>query len=201
MTSRQFRRERLKADKQKTNTERPNRMINTLNQSTELPRLSQTKFLPILGVSALVLTAALSRADSDGNQSERGLAGTWIAEDGTSLESFMSDGRQIGSIPINIPTHNGPGGGNELAAPEHGEWVRTGNREYVSTVFAYLSSPDSPTGFTHLFKGTGHFTLNKAEDELTEDNTMITIYFPDGTVQFGPFPGGVVHFKRVIAGQ
>src|ERR1051325_7530700 len=102
MNSRQFRREPyLKADKNKQG--KRNCMINTLNASTELPRLSQLKYLPLLAVCALVFTAALSRADSDGNQSERGLAGTWIAEDGTSLESFMSDGRQIGSIPINIP--------------------------------------------------------------------------------------------------
>src|SRR6185436_6610138 len=118
-------------------------MTNMLNQSTGLARLSKTKFLVILAITGIGIAATLSHADSDGNQSERGLAGTWIAVDGTSLESFMSDGRRIGSIPINIPTHNGPGGGNELAAPEQGEWVRTGNREFVSTAFAYLSSPDS----------------------------------------------------------
>src|SRR5437763_757997 len=152
----------VKSNKDKnTNKERTNRMSSMLNQSTEVPRLSQTKFLSILVVSALVLTAAFSHADSDGNQSERGLAGTWIAEDGTSLESFMSDGRRIGSIPVNIPTHNGPGGGNELAAPTQGEWVRTGKREFVSTAFSYLSSPDSPLGYTHTVKLTATFTLNK----------------------------------------
>jgi len=141
------------------------------------------------------------RADSDGSQSERGLAGTWISDEASSLVSFMSDGRMIASIPINIPTHNGPGGGNELAAPAHGEWVRTGNHEFASTVFAQLSSPDSPTGFTHFIKGTGNYTLTKTADELTLTDPTVTVYFPDGTVQFGPFPGGVTHFKRVVVGQ
>jgi len=176
-------------------------MTNMLNQLTGLARLTKTKFLVILAITGVGIAATLSHADSDGNQSERGLAGTWITDDGSSLQSFMSDGRLIGSIPINIPTHNGPGGGNELAAPAMGEWVRTGNREFVSTAFAQLSSPDSPIGFTHLFKGTANYTLNKAADELTLVSAMITIYFPDGTVQFGPFPGSALHFKRVIAGQ
>src|SRR5689334_8778100 len=116
MNSRQFRRECLETDKNKNKTrnknrnkERTNRMINMLNQSTELPGLTKTKFLVILAITGAGIAATLSHADSDGNQSERSLAGTWIAEDGTSLESFMSDGRRIGSIPVNIPTHNGPG--------------------------------------------------------------------------------------------
>ena len=44
----------------------------------------------------------------------------------------MSDGRLIGSVPINIPTENGPGGSYELAAPAQGEWIRTGNHEFAS---------------------------------------------------------------------
>src|ERR1051325_2033812 len=99
-------------------------MLTMLSQSIRLLRLTKTKFLTTFAVTALLLTAIFLRADSDGNQSERGLAGTWLAQGGgANLQSFMSDGRQIGSIPINIPTHNGPGGGNELAAPAQGEWI------------------------------------------------------------------------------
>lgn len=176
-------------------------MMTDLSQSIRLPRLTKTKCVSMFAVSALLLTAIFLRADSDGNQSERSLTGTWISDDGGNLVSFMSDGRQIGTIPINIPTHNGPGGGNELAAPAQGEWVRTGNREFVSTAFSQLSSPDSLIGFTHLVKLTANYTLNKAADEITLTNPMIAVYLLDGTLQFPPFPGAVTHFKRVVAGQ
>ena len=176
-------------------------MINTLNQSTALPRLNKSKFLSILAVSALVLTVTFSRADSDGNQSDRGLAGTWISVEGggSLIQSFMGDGRVIGSIPINILTGNGPGGEAELAAPEHGEWIRTSNREFATTTFSQLSHPS--VGFTHLIKLTGNYRLDKTSDALTLTNPMISVYLPDGTLQFGPFPGAVTHFKRIIAGQ
>ena len=174
-------------------------MTNVLNQSTGLPRLTKTKFLSILAVTALVLTATFLHADSHGNQSERGLAGTWISDDGANLLSFMSDGRSIGSIPINILTGLGPNGEGELAAPAHGEWVRTGNHEFASTAFVQNSHPS--VGFTHLIKLTGNYKLNKTSDELTLTHAMIGVYLPDGTLQFPPFPGAVIHFKRVIAGQ
>src|SRR6185369_7062685 len=102
-------------------------MTNILNQSTGLPRLTKAKVLLMLAVSAVVIAATFLHADSHGNQSERGLAGTWISDDGGNLLSFMSDGRSIASIPINILTGIGPNGEGELAAPAHGEWVRTGN--------------------------------------------------------------------------
>ena len=115
--------------------------------------------------------------------------------------SFTSDGRMIASIPINITTHNGPGGGNELASAQHGEWVRIGGHEVATTSFAMLSSPDSPSGLTHLIKLTGNYTLDKTTDVLTLNNPMIGVYLPDGTLQFPPFPGAVTHFKRVVVGQ
>src|SRR5437660_1170849 len=104
-------------------------MINILNQSTRRPRLTKTKVLSILALSALVLTATFSRADSDGNQSERGLAGTWISFESASIVSFTSDGRMTFTVPINLLTGNGPGGSSEVAAPAPGEWMRTGNGE------------------------------------------------------------------------
>jgi hypothetical protein len=162
------------------------------------------KFVAILAITSIGIAVTFSYADSDGNQSEHGVAGTWISIEGagSQLQTFMSDGRLIGSIGVNIITHNGPGGGNELAAPAQGEWVRVGNREFATTAYSQLSSPDSPTGFTHLIKLAGNYTLDKSSDVLTLTGATITGYLPDGTVQFGPFPGGAVtHFKRVIVGE
>jgi len=170
-----------------------------LNPSTWLPRLTKIKLLSILAVTALVLTATFLHADSEGNQSERGVAGTWLSDDAANLVSFMSDGRMIGSIPINILTGLGPNGEGELAAPAHGEWVRTANREFASTSFVQNSHPS--VGFTHLIKLTGTWKLNTTSNELTLTAATITGLLPDGTLQFGPFPGAVIHFKRVIVGQ
>src|SRR5438874_2021507 len=128
-------------------------MTNMLKSSTWLARLTKTKFLVILAIIGIGIAATLSHADSDGNQSERGLAGTWISVDGGVgglIQSFMSEGRVIGSIPINILTGNGPGGEGELAAPAYGEWIRIGNREVATTEFSQLSHPS--VGFTHLIK-------------------------------------------------
>jgi hypothetical protein len=178
-------------------------MTNILNQATRLPRLTKTKFLSILAITGVVIAATFLRADSDGDQHQQnGLPGTWISLEfgGTSIVSFMSDGRSIFTGSINIATGNGPGGIDELAAPAPGEWIRTGNREFNSTAFSVLSSP--PVGSAHLVKLTGTYTLNKTSDELTLTDAMVSVFFPDGTLQFGPFPGGgIVHYKRVIAGQ
>ena len=177
-------------------------MINTLNQSTALPPLNKTKSLSILAVSALVLTATFLRADSGSNQLEQNtLAGTWICVDpgiGT-VNSYMSDGRVIDAGAINILTGNGPGGTSELASPAHGEWIRTGHHEFAATLFSVLSSPD--VGFTHLVKLTNILKLNDTSDELTLTAATISVFLPDGTLQFGPFPGSVLHFKRVVVGQ
>jgi len=174
--------------------------MRTLSQSIRLPRLTKTKFLSIFASTAVLLTAIFLHADSDGNQSEqRGVEGTWISDDGANLVSFMSDGRSIGSIPINILTGLGPNGEGELAAPAHGEWGRTGNREFASTSFVQNSHPS--VGFTHLIKLTGTWKLNKTADELNLTAATITGFLPDGTLQFGPFPGASIHFKRVLVGQ
>jgi hypothetical protein len=166
---------------------------------SSLFRNAKINFLAILAIAGIGIAVTLSHADSDGNQSERGLAGTWIANNGGGLLSFMSDGRMMGSIPVNILVGNGPNGEGELAAGGHGEWIRIGNREFATTMFDQLSHPS--VGFTHLIKGTGNYTLNKAGDELTLTEPTVTVYFPDGTKQFGPFPGEVTHYKRVIVGQ
>ena len=179
-------------------------MTNLLNQFTGRMRLTKTKFLSILAGTTLllVLAATFSRADADGNQSDHnGLAGTWISVEfgGANIVSFMSDGRMTFTSPIDILTGNGPGGSSELAAPAPGEWIRTGNREFATTAFSILSSPT--VGFTHLVKLTSTYELNKTSDELTLTAGTVSVFLPDGTPQFPPFPGAIVHFKRVVAGQ
>jgi hypothetical protein len=176
-------------------------MINMLNQTTGLPRQTKTKLLSILAVSALVLAATFLRANSGEDQSEHnGLAGTWISSDPGSaiLTSYMSDGRLISNLPITLLDGNGPGGTSELVGTEHGEWIRTGNHQFASTSFSILSSP--AVAFTHLVKLTGILKLNETGDELTLSGGTVSVFFPDGTLQFS-FQGGPTHFKRVVVGK
>jgi hypothetical protein len=174
-------------------------MINTLNQSIALPRLIKTQFLSILAISALVLTATFSRADSEGNQSDRnGLAGTWLsnAEPAVppSLFSFMSDGRVIFSRTITVPTPFG----FELVGTGHGEWIWTGNHEFASTMFLLRSGPT--VDFTGLVKVTSTFKLNRNSDQLTQIGTVY-IFDADGNLLFSfPVPGSGI-FRRVTVGQ
>ena len=167
-------------------------MTNILNQSTGLPRLNKTKLLLILAITGVVIAATFSRADSDRNQPEHNtLAGTWICIDpGIAIvNSYMSDGRVIDSGAVNI--------GPEFASPAQGEWTRTGHHDFAATLFAVLSSPTA----AHFVKFTNTLKLNENSDELTLTAATISVFNPDGTLQFGPFPGSVLHFKRVVVGQ
>ena len=77
-------------------------MTNMLNQSTRPARLTKTKFLSILAITGVVITAAFLRVDAGANQPvHTTVAGTWssIETGGADLMSFMSDGRMIYSIP------------------------------------------------------------------------------------------------------
>ena len=172
-----------------------------LSRSTGRTSLARTKCLSILAITGVVIAATFLHADSDEQSNHNTLAGTWMSLEfgGTSIVSFMSDGRSIFTGAINIATGNGPGGMDELASPAPGEWMRTGNREFSSTSFSVLSSP--PVNSAHLVKLNNTWKLNKTSDELTGTSAMISVFLPDGTLQFGPFPGSIVHFKRVIAGQ
>ena len=171
-----------------------------LNRLAGLARLTKTKFLSILAVTALVLTATFSHADSSGNQSEQnGLAGTWLsnAEPGVSpmLFSFMSDGRLIFSRTIITPT--GPTS-FELVGTGHGEWIRTGNHEFTATMFLLRSGPT--VEFTGLVKVTSTFKLNRNSDQLASAGTVY-IYDADNNLLFSfPSPGSGV-YNRVTVGQ
>jgi len=174
-------------------------MTNMLNQSTRRPRLTETTFLSILAITAVVITAAFFRADAGANQPvHTTVAGTWssIETGGRDLVSFMSDGRMIYSIPVLINTVQSPFA-NVLVTPAYGEWIQTGTHEFVYTAFSLVSSPT--VAFTHLVKLTNTLKLNDASDELTQTGT-VSVFFPDGTLQFS-FPGGTQVFKRVVAGQ
>src|SRR5437868_1013310 len=115
-------------------------MTGILKQSNGLTRLSKTKFLSILAVSALVFTSALLRADSDGNQSDKGLVGTWLKGDEGSpntplLTTFMSDGSVISTRTVVL------GNGFQFVSTGHGQWARTGHHEFTSTIFFFRSGP------------------------------------------------------------
>src|SRR4026209_2439629 len=117
-------------------------MTNMLDQSTRLPRLTKTKFLSILAITGVVIAGTFLRADSDRNQPEQNtLAGTWKsdAEPGgpPNLFSIMSDGRLIFSRARTQPTPFG----FELVGNGAGEWIRTGNHEFASTMFLIRSGP------------------------------------------------------------
>src|SRR5689334_21148004 len=89
-------------------------MSNTSNQSIERRRLTKSKFLSLLAVTALLLTAPCSRAQSGGNHPEQNhLAGTWMASGAPGvaihLISFFSDGRLIWTLPVTLGPEPGPG--------------------------------------------------------------------------------------------
>ncbi len=141
-------------------------MINTLNGSTDLPRLTKTSFVSIVAVTALVLTATLLRADAGRNEPEPNqLAGTWVGNAGSTLApalvSFMSDGRVIFSRPVTVPTRSAT---FELASAGHGEWKRTGDHEFVSTVLFIRSG--ATLEFTGLVKLVLTIKVNRSTDQL-----------------------------------
>ena len=173
--------------------------MNTLNQSTDLPRLSQTKFLSILAVSALVLTATFSRADSDRNQSENNsLVGTWLKDNEPgintpALTTFTSDGTLISTRCVIL------GNGFQLISTGHGQWVRTGHDEFTATTIYLRSGP--AVEFTGLVKRIETITLNRASDQLTS-TWLLYIYDENNNLLFPAVPDPTPHAcNRVIAGQ
>ena len=174
-------------------------MNSILNASTRLPRLNKTKLLLILAITGAVIAATFLRADSNRNQPEQNtLAGTWKsdAEPGVppNLFSIMSDGRLIFSRAITQPTPFG----FELVGNGAGEWIRTGNHEFASTMFLIRSG--ATVDFTGLVKVTSTFTLNRNSDQFTWVAT-VNIYDADNNLLFSfPAPGSGV-YKRVVVGQ
>ena len=169
-----------------------------LNQSTRRIGRTKTKFLSILAVTALVLTATFLRADPGANQSEQNtLAGTWVSapQPGnlSALVSYMADGRAIFSRPITVA----PPSGVELVSTGHGEWIRTGHNEFASTVLFIRSGPS--VEFTGFVKLTSTIKLNHNSDQLTTTSTTY-IFGADGNLLFS-FADAPAVFKRIVAGQ
>ena len=174
-----------------------------LNQSTRPARLTKTKFLSILAITGVVITAAFFRADAGANQPVHAtVAGTWtsIGSGGTDLASFMSDGRMIYTIPVIINTGSGPIS-VALVGPAHGEWIQTGTHEFVYTAFALNSNlaVPQPVAFSRFVKLNATLKLNDTTGELTQ-NLTISVFSPDGTLE-GTIQGGTRVFKRIVAGQ
>ena len=167
-----------------------------------LIREAKMKSAMILGLAAALLTTTSLRADSDSDGNDREgkqLAGTWVGNAGSTLApalaSFMADGRVIFSRPVAVPT--GPGI-FELASTGHGEWKRTGDHAYVSTVLVLRSGPN--VEFTGLVKLVLTINLNRTSDQLEATGTVF-IYGADGSL-LATFPQpGVGVFKRIVAGE
>jgi len=165
-----------------------------------LIRAAHRKSALVLGLAAVLLTATSLRADSAGSEPEGGqLAGTWVGNAGSTLApalaSFMTDGRVILSRPVTVPT--GPGI-FELASTGHGEWKRTGNHEYVSTVWVLRSG--ASVEFTGLVKLVLTINLDRSTDQLAVTGTVF-IYDAGGNL-LGSLPQpGVGVFKRIVAGE
>ena len=175
-------------------------MINTLNQSTGPARRTKIRFLSLIAVTALGLTATLLHADSGRNEPEANrLAGTWVGNAGSTLApalaSFIADGRVIFSRPITVQT--GPAR-FELASTGHGEWKRTGNDEFVSTVVALRSGQS--VEFTGLVKLILTIKLDRATDQLAVNGTVY-IYDAAGDLLVTLPQPGVGSFKRIVAGE
>ena len=165
-----------------------------------LLRSGKSKFILILAVAALLILTTFSRADSDGNQSEHNqLAGTWVGNAGSTLApalvSYMADGRVIFSRPVTVPT--GPGV-SELVSTGHGEWIRTGNHEFVSTVSFIRSG--AGVEFTGFVKLVSTIDLNRGSDQFVLTGTVYIYGANGGLLASFPQPGPGV-FKRIIAGQ
>ena len=172
-----------------------------LSQLTRLPRPTKTKFLVILAITGVMIAATFLQADSDRNQPEQNhLAGTWLAENEPGvatplLTTYMSDGSLISSRCIIVPT--GPTS-VELISTGHGQWIRTGHREFASTRLFIRSGPT--VEFTGLVKLTETIKLNDASDQITATGTLY-IYDADNNLLFPPGPGPSTVANRVRAGQ
>src|SRR5689334_21684333 len=173
-------------------------MSNMLNQTTGQMRLTKIKFLSILAVTAIVLTATFLHADSGENRPDHNqLAGTWISApqpgDLSALVSYMSDGRVIFSRAITVTSPAGV----ELVGTGHGEWIRTGRNEFAVTAFFIRSGPS--VVFTGFVKIAYTVKLDSVSDQLTNTGTT-SIFGADGSLLVS-FQDDPAVFKRIVAGQ
>ena len=176
----------------KQNYVKVGRVLSALSGSAKITLLS------ILALTATVIAATLLQAQSGGNQpAQNHLEGTWMAKGAPGIDpnlvSYLSDGRVIFTRPITVVT--GPNS-FALVSTGHGEWIRTGNHEFASTVF--LLSGEESVNFNVLVKLTHTIKLNDTSDEITVTG-MVSGFDPAGNPVFS-FPVNQT-FKRVVAGQ
>ncbi len=174
------------------------------NMFSQLPRrLNFAKksrvILPSLVVGASLALAFLlpvqtAQADNDHRQEFQSLVGAWVMQVGTppgptftALETFSAGG---GSVESN----NGPGGRGPGSG--HGSWVRTGHRQFLSTLVRL--NYDSDGNFTGTTKVRRSITLNRNGDEFTgRDN--VDLFDPAGNLIPVTIPPGTFHGTRIEA--
>ena len=178
-----------------------------LNQPTVLPRLTKIKgFILaslIAGAMAMTFLLPVRKAQADNGDSGRGggnpdaLLGTWIVQVSidpttvppgsllsfTALQTYDAGGGFVVS-------NSGPGAGGPAG---QGNWVRTGDRQFVLTQLRL--GFDADNNFTGLNKIRSILTLDKRGNEFTEI-AQVDIILPNGTVL--PFhPVATSHGTRV----
>jgi hypothetical protein len=140
--------------------------------------------LIVTGVTAILVTVMVARASlSRASQAGQHLEGSWSV-DGTSqavppfkdLWTFTLDGGFLTSDTIaNTPV------GIELFSTGHGEWIRTGNREFAVTFVLNRYSLEGT--FKGSFKTWMTVRLNETLDRL-EGSFRRDVIDPAGTVVF-----------------
>ena len=181
-------------------------MTNMLKQSTGRILLTKTKIAMlvslIIGAMALPFLVPVQKAQADNGNSGRGgnpdaLLGTWIVQVSidpttvppgsllsfTALQTYDAGGGFVVS-------NSGPGAGGPAG---QGNWVRTGDRQFVLTQLRL--GFDADNNFTGLNKIRSILTLDKRGNEFTEI-AQVDIILPNGTVL--PFhPVATSHGTRV----
>jgi hypothetical protein len=133
--------------------------------------------ITVILVTAMVTQSRLSSASSPGQQME----GSWlvaVAGEGlprwySALATFTRDGGVVQTVT------------DPLISTGHGEWVRTGDREFAVTTL--LLRFDETGDFIGTIKGRAVFKLNETLDELTSDRYLWELFDRDGN----PLSSGV----------
>lgn len=155
-------------------------------------------FLASAALGALALTflipAQPARAENGGNERFDSLVGAWMMEVGappgptfTALETFSAGGGSVESN--NGPAGHGPGSG-------HGSWVRTGNRQFLSTLLRLLY--DASGNYTGTVKVRRTITVNPNGNEFTgRDN--VDLFDTAGNRLPIDIPPATFHATRIVA--
>jgi hypothetical protein len=186
--------------------ERKTLMMNPLNPTIQLPRLTKAKGLMLTALLAGAMTLPIlvpvheAQADNgdfgrDGNSDA--LLGTWLVQ--VSLDpATVPPGTALNFTEIDtygagggfVESNSGPAAGGP---PGQGNWVRTGHREFALTQLRL--GFDAANHYTGINKIRASLTLNKSGDEFTA-NSQVDIFLPDGTL-LPIHPAATAHGTRV----